>query len=542
MISAASPLTPRRAALTGALILLTMALLGLACRPYLPIDETRYVSVAWEMWLRGDFLVPFKNGEPYSHKPPLLFWVFHAGWAVFGVNEWWPRMVSPLFSFLSLALTWRIAARLWPERADVPYLVCLVLMSGLLWQIYSQAVMFDVMVTAFTLMAILALIEIGGMGGGGGRHSGWIFFIAGIGLGVLTKGPFVILYVAPVAYLAPLWLRDPGMSWQAWYVRITLAFIAGGAIGLAWAIPAGLAGGEAYRQAIFWDQTAHRVSESFAHRRPFWWYAPLLPVVMFPWLAWPGLLKSLALLVKNRLHDSGVRLVLIWFGVAFAALSAASGKQPHYLMQGIPALALLIGVAVSERPPGRPWFIGLALLSGGAVLSVGDFLGLSRWHAWFDTLPAWSGAGLILAGVLVLWPAKDENRVVTRLAVILLALFAGLLAALAPILREGYDMRPIARQVAVFQKDGRTVAHAGNYHDQYQFLGRLAKPLEEIGENTVPDWLRNHPEGVALFYVKKNVDPQRFDPLAAYRFRSGYAVFVGKPMLPRVSTLPAADL
>ncbi len=51
-------------------------------RPLWPVGETRYASVAWEMWQRGDFLVPHLNGELYSHKPPLLFWLMHAGWAV----------------------------------------------------------------------------------------------------------------------------------------------------------------------------------------------------------------------------------------------------------------------------------------------------------------------------------------------------------------------------------------------------------------------------------------------------------------------------
>ena len=51
-------------------------------RPLWPVDETRYASVAWEMWLRGDFLVPYVNGEPYSHKPPLLFWLIQLGWGL----------------------------------------------------------------------------------------------------------------------------------------------------------------------------------------------------------------------------------------------------------------------------------------------------------------------------------------------------------------------------------------------------------------------------------------------------------------------------
>jgi 4-amino-4-deoxy-L-arabinose transferase-like glycosyltransferase len=115
-----SPDSSGRALLLLSLLLLA-ALTGVALltRPLIPIDETRYVSAAWEMWLRGDFLVPFKNGEPYSHKPPFMFWMFHAGWALFGVNDWWPRLVLPLFSAGALLLTYSLARSLWPQRAGL---------------------------------------------------------------------------------------------------------------------------------------------------------------------------------------------------------------------------------------------------------------------------------------------------------------------------------------------------------------------------------------------------------------------------------------
>ena len=67
---------PERSLVLLALLMLAL-LTGVAfvSRPMTPIDETRYISVAWEMWLRGDFLVPFKNGATYSHKPPLMIWL-----------------------------------------------------------------------------------------------------------------------------------------------------------------------------------------------------------------------------------------------------------------------------------------------------------------------------------------------------------------------------------------------------------------------------------------------------------------------------------
>ena len=61
---------------------IAMALIAVAVltRPAMPIDETRYLAVAWEMWQSGDYLVPHTNGLPYSHKQPLLFWLINFGW------------------------------------------------------------------------------------------------------------------------------------------------------------------------------------------------------------------------------------------------------------------------------------------------------------------------------------------------------------------------------------------------------------------------------------------------------------------------------
>ena len=64
-------------------------LVALNFRPPLPVDETRYLAVAWDMWREGHYLVPHLNGDPYSHKPPMLFWLMTAGWHLFGVNDWW---------------------------------------------------------------------------------------------------------------------------------------------------------------------------------------------------------------------------------------------------------------------------------------------------------------------------------------------------------------------------------------------------------------------------------------------------------------------
>ena len=40
------------------------------------VDETRYVSMARDMFSTKDFLTLYLNGEYFFEKPPLYFWAF----------------------------------------------------------------------------------------------------------------------------------------------------------------------------------------------------------------------------------------------------------------------------------------------------------------------------------------------------------------------------------------------------------------------------------------------------------------------------------
>ena len=226
-------------------------------RPLWPVDETRYAAVAWEMWLRGDFLVPWVNGEPYSHKPPLLFWLIHLGWGAFGVNDWWPRLVAPLCALASVPLMLRLARLLWPEAAEAHACALWVLFGTLLFAGFVTLTLFDLLLMLCVMAAMIGVLELAR----GARGAGLLWLGAGIGLGVLAKGPVVLLQVLPAALIAPWWA--PGLKGKLgqWYLDLLLGVLLGAAIALAWALPAAWSGGEEYRRAIFWGQTAGRVSE-----------------------------------------------------------------------------------------------------------------------------------------------------------------------------------------------------------------------------------------------------------------------------------------
>ena len=343
-----------------------LALLGLLAmaglmRPLLPIDETRYAAVAWEMWARSDFLVPHLNGEPYAHKPPLLFWIVQAGWALFGVNEWWPRLVSPLFAGGTMALAARLARELWPARPDAARIAPLVLVSSLLFSYFASALMFDAMLGFFVTLGFLGLAR-------AWREqavaSGFVLLALGLGGALLSKGPVALVHLLPAALLAPLWMREARPRWGRWYAGVGLAVLGGAALVLAWAIPAAIAGGEDYRAAIFWGQTAGRMVGSFAHKAAWWFYLASLPLMFMPWILWPRWWRGLGPALATG--DSGVRLVVLGFLASLLLFSLVSGKQWQYLLPEFPLFALLVARTVSDGRAGRWSMAWPALIAGGA--------------------------------------------------------------------------------------------------------------------------------------------------------------------------------
>jgi 4-amino-4-deoxy-L-arabinose transferase-like glycosyltransferase len=523
---------PRSALLLAWLLLGALTLVAFLARPLTPIDETRYVSVAWEMWLRGDFLVPFKNGEPYSHKPPLMMWLFQLGWLAFGVNDVWPRLVSPLFSAVGLALTLWLARRLWPERPVVGARAVLMLAASLAWIVFSTSAMFDVILAVFVLVGMHAVL----IAADGRSLKGFALLGVAIGLGVLTKGPVILLHVLPVAVLAPWW--NPGLAWRRWYAGIGGAVLLGAVIALAWAIPAGLAGGAEYRNAIFWGQTANRMVESFAHRRPVWWYLPLLPLLLYPWFVWPALWRALAGTLGTP--DRGSRFCLAWMLPVFIAFSLISGKQVHYLVPLIPAFVLLAARALPD-PPGSPKTGLPALLAvlAGAALLVIALGGYRLPHDEFPALPdRWPAMLLIAAGIASGWAGRRTVDGVVNLTLLGAVLAAAVQLSLVRSLYDSYDVRPLASAIHRVQQSGHAVAHIGKYHAQYQFLGRLTQPLIVLDGAAAHAWLTAHPDAYAVVYVSDTRRLAGVPTLVWQRYRGEAAALVDAPTALRLLAQP----
>jgi len=521
-------------------VLLAFAGTALLCvvaatvRPLVPIDETRYAAVAWEMWVRGDFILPYLNGAPYSHKPPLLFWLMQAGWGVFGVSETWLRVLPFLLACATLWLTWRIGRRLWPQRAEPAAMAVLVLAGALMWALWSTALMFDMLITVPVLAAVLVLVR----QARGGDWRGWAGFAAAVAVGVLAKGPVTLLYLGATVALAPWWSAGPpagGPALRAW-IRFYLAAGLASAVGLVaaagWAVPAILRGGPDYAEALLWNQAAGRVVDSFAHGRPWWWYLPVLWLAVFPWSAWPGL-GGAARRALRAGRDDGLRLCAAWFVPAFVVLSLISGKQPHYLMPLLPAFALAAGrflslegaVSGGRRDLWLPALLVFAPLLAGAVwLHSGAG---ARQAPWLVDAPLWTACAAV--GALAALAARASRLAPGQRAMALYGLsLAWLLAlhlALLPAWRPSLDLHEPARLVAGLQAHGVPVVWEGSYAGQLQFLGRLRTPIPEVAPGEVQAFLDHHPGGYALVTTEDDL-PTAWEPVYGQAYRGRHRLWL----------------
>lgn len=496
--------------LTGAVILV-----GLYARPLLPVDETRYLSVAWDMHVNGDWLVPHLNGEAYHHKPPLMFWIIRLLWLTFGVSEWDARLVAPAFGLGAIALTQVLGRLLWPgeEGRKAGIHASLMVAAATWWMVFSSLVMFDLMVAFFALLGWVGL-----------AYSmrpkklvlGHVITTLAIGGGILAKGPVIFLFVLPAGLLAPFWApAGTQIRWFRWYGGLLLALLAGAAIGLAWAIPAALAGGEDFAEHLLWGQTVNRMSNSFAHRRSFLWYLPLLPLILFPWSVWPNSWRSLKGWARSR--DQSFFLTLLVPLLVFLAFCKISGKQPQYLLPLFPLLMLAIARGLTApwsrvKATSAIWpitgllvLVGLGLLAAPLLLLVAPQLDEADWAGVVLEAHVPMGLTFLTLAALCHWIAR-KGRMEDGLHACATAVFGVYVVAnlgiFSPYFRNAYDLTPISAVIADYQRAGYDVAFAGDYAGEYNFNGRLRKPIKELYLDEVVSWAAAHPRGIVITLLR----------------------------------------
>jgi len=397
------------------LALLALYLTKLADVGFVGPDEPRYASIGREMAHSGDWVTPRLDGAPWFEKPALLYWMTGAGHKLHLADEWAARLPLALASLAFLLFFYRTLAREFSARVALSATAILATSGG--WVAYSTIAVTDLpMSVALGAAMLIAIFDTRPRQG----------YVAGalLGLAILAKGFVPVVLIAPVFLIAR---------------RKRLTMIAGCVVVAApWYVLCAVRN-PGFWYEFFWRQHVERfLHPTLQHVQPFWFYIPTLLVGLFPWT------PLAALLFRSKTYDDGrIRFLVLWllFGLAF--FSYPQTKLPGYVLPLLPALAVILAVAL-DKAPGPSWWVGLCVILLAGVPMVARVLPdalLSRLgNAHFSFALAWPF--LLVAGA-IFWLGWIGKRDWAMLAAALatVAALAYVKSTTFPILDQRYSVR-----------------------------------------------------------------------------------------------------
>lgn len=437
-------------------VVLALMVTAILFRPLMPIDETRYMTVAWEMRLHNGWLSPLTmNFEPYHHKPPMLFWMINVFWSILGVSRWAGIMPICLSSLGVVFLTIQLGKKIFPqEMYDAPR-VALLMLGSVPFLIYSTLIMFDLTLTVFVLLSLLSLLNYA-------EHRKFRYvFLMGLltGLGILTKGPVAFLYIIFPVLLAPWWVKDfkKPLSWYADCFAGLLISIFPVCL---WLVPVLSQSDNNFAFWLLWEQTAGRVTGNFgdAHVRPIYFYLPLLLIMFAPWIFFPSFWSFLRKLQNNKWPQE-LKFLTCWVAPTFVAFSLISGKQPHYLLPLLPGCILFISMALSK---------------------------------------------------------VDLKKIQITVVMLLLAMIFGQAIASITVFKD-YDLQPVAQYMR--EHPNREWAFVRNYHGEVGFLAKVEHHVADLEPDELPEWFEKNPHGMAIVRYKNPEDVGSYSELFSQSYR-----------------------
>ncbi len=490
----------------------SLAICALFSRPLMPIDETRYISVAWEMLTHKHFLIPILNGTLYAHKPPLLFWLIDIAWSIFGPVLWIARLIPMLISLADLFLVQYLARQLWPDASNVGHRSTYLLLAMPLWAIWNTLVMFDMLLIFFILIGAISIVRLA-QGENAGLWNYTFIALATAG-GIMTKGPVFLIHISAIiiAYILSFGKTTKEKTKIKLKLKeILLSILVGTIPVILWLVIAISHANNAYATEVLWHQTIGRAMHSFAHARPFWWYLVLLPLIFFPWI----FSKTLWIHLFSSQLDKGEQFSKIWFLATIIIFSMISGKQGYYLLPSFIPFALFLSRQYDKDPKmlsNMPWIISIIVLASSIMLTATTILT----HIYLQRLPFdlqiivnrisisdW--LIFIPLGLIGLYASKKTNdrpRLSAYLIIGTIILFH--IGALRNVLAL-YDISSTAKLLGRYQREGMEIAiWPGRYAGQFSFLGKLKKPLTDIDDKKAAlKWAQTHKEAIITAISKE---------------------------------------
>lgn len=341
-------------------------------------------QIARNMLDSGDWVTARLDGVKYLEKPPLKYWLIAISYRIFGVHDWAARIPVVLSAILLCWLAARFGA--WAFSPVAGLLSGLVLATSIGMWLFTRVQIPDITLTLTITLAMWAFLRAVNEEEARPRVWAWTC-AAAIGTGLLLKGLIAAVFPIAAAILYLLFTRR--LLWKQTWRR--LYPISGLTIALAIAAPWhvlatlrnppyfywSLTAGPGQYHGFFWFYFFNEHILRFLNARyprdyntvPRLWFWLFHLLWLFPWSVYfPAVVRSFR--EGDARASRGRLLALCWIGFILVFFSFST-SQEYYSMPAYPALALLIGAALTNE---NAWIRGgrrtLAVVTTLAVFAV----------------------------------------------------------------------------------------------------------------------------------------------------------------------------
>ena len=301
-------------------------------------DEGRNAEKAREILLLNDWITPHENFHAVLDKPMFFYWLIALSFKLFGVSEWAARLPSALAAFSCVLVVYLFVRRWWGEWEARWSVLALITSAGVF--VFSRIVIFDMTLTAGITLALSAFYQ---AARAPESKASWgvcaILYLA-LAAATLTKG-LVGLVVPGMVFFFYLLLS------KSWSVLRRIRLIPGAALFLLVVAPWYILAethNPGYLHYYLWEEHFGRFATTkFDRFSPWYFYLYVVPLGLLPWtFLFPAAIKNYW---RRKLDDRTLWLIL-WAGLPILFFSLSKAKLPHYILPSLPALAILVGVAL----------------------------------------------------------------------------------------------------------------------------------------------------------------------------------------------------
>lgn len=385
----------RPALFCALLFVLALALFlpGQASLPVTDRDEARFAQASKQMLESGDFVDIRFQTEARHNKPAGAYWVQAAAAALRGGPD------APISAYRLpslIAAAGAVALTFWAARpligAGGGALAALFLATCVLLNAEARLAKTDALLlcSIVAAMGALARVQFPPPAAPGARPFAWVWpFWAAVGVGVLIKGPIILIPVVGATGALALARR----SWapvSALRILPGLAIVA--LIAGPWLVAITLKSGFGFWEAsVGRDLLAKAAGGRESHGAPPGYHTLVAFVAFWPWMA---LAPFVAVWAWGKRRTPEAAFLLGWLGLVWLVFEATPTKLPHYPLPGYPALAMLLAWGLLER-----WRLF------GGVEGAGEAPVAPSRPARIAAVAVWALPAAALAGVATLAPA-----------------------------------------------------------------------------------------------------------------------------------------